>query len=271
MTPEKLERIAGFPTYVERSGRGQRQALFLHCTLGHVGTWAKVQSVLAPHLSMVAFDRPGHGKSAKWNGVGGAKGLHDLTTQIAAGLMGSKVDLIGHSFGGTVALRLAMEFPSRVRSLTLIEPPLFSLAHGTAEFEAYIAEMEGFSEALIAGQPEIAAQMFHNSVTPEAPWSQLPTRAQARLAGQIARVAEERAVTMEDAAGLTAPGRMEGIACPVLLLEGTASPPIFRAVEQQLAARMPQAKRVLLAGAGHMSPVTHPDNVAGEIAAFLKL
>jgi lipase len=266
-----LERIAGFPTHVTRLGTGIRKALFIHCTLGHVGTWYRVQAMLLDKLSMTAFDRPSHGKSGAWTGNGDAAGLHNLTTQIAAGLMGKRADIIGHSYGATVALRLAMEFPGQVRSLTLIEPPLFALVRGTAEFDAHEAAMAGFTPALEAGQPEEAARIFQAAVSPEAPWQDLPERAQARLAGQMTRIAEEQGVTMEDAAGLTQPGRIEGISCPVLLLEGTQSPPIIHAVQAALAARLPQAQRVLLAGAGHMSPITHPANVAGEIAAFLKL
>lgn len=220
---------------------------------------------------MVAFDRPSHGKSAKWNGDGGAAGLHTLTTQIAAGLMREKMDLVGHSYGATVALRLAMEFPSLVRSLTLIEPPLFTLARGTQAFADHETAMAGFSDALKAGQPDIAAQVFQAAIQPDAPWEGLSERARVRLAGQIGRIEEERGVTMEDAPGLTTPGLIEGITCPVLLMEGTSSPPIVHEVHEALAARLPQAQRVMLVGAGHMSPITHPGNVANEIAAFLKI
>ena len=70
---------------------------------------------------------------------------------------------------------------------------------------------------------------------------------------------------------LDAPGRIEAVRQPVLLVEGSLSPPLLRGVNAVLAARLPNATRVIVAGAGHLAPLTHPDNVATEIAAFLKL
>jgi len=265
------EPVAGFPTHVVRLGRGVRRALFIHCTLGHSGTWARVQAALLDKLKMTGFDRPSHGKSAAWSGAGGARGLHDLTTRIASGLIDRRADLVGHSYGGTVALRLALERPEKVRSLTLIEPPLFALAAGTEAHAGHLAAMEGFGAVLEAGKREAAARIFHTAMNPDAPWDDLPERARDRLARQIDRIAEERGVTLDDAPGLAAPGRIEGLKMPVLLIEGGASPAIVHAVHDAFVARVPQARRVMIAGAGHMSPLTHPEGVAGEIAAFLKV
>ncbi len=271
MSTTETRKIAGFPTHVLRLGRGVRRALFIHCTLGHVATWSPVQAALLDKLAMTSFDRPSHGKSGDWSGEGGAWGLHDLTTRIAAALIDKRADIVGHSYGATVALRLAMERPGMVRSLTLIEPPLFALARGTPAHEAHMAAMAGFGTALDAGDRDGAARIFQSAMNPEAPWESLPERARARLAGRIERIAEERGVTLDDAPGLTLPGRIEALGLPVLLIEGSAAPPIVRAVHEALAARLPQAQRVMIAGAGHMSPLTHPEGVAGEIAAFLKV
>ena len=74
---------------------------------------------------MRAFDLPGHGRSPDWDGV---VEYQHLSTQIAASFVIEPVDLIGHSFGATVALRLAVEQPQKLRSLTLIEPVFFAVA-----------------------------------------------------------------------------------------------------------------------------------------------
>lgn len=265
------ELVAGFPTQVVRVGSGVRRALFIHCTLGHSGTWNGVEAGLLEKLSMTAFDRPSHGRSGAWSGEGGARGLHDLTTRIAAGLIDKRADVIGHSYGATVALRLALEHPAKVRTLTLIEPPLFALARGTKAFAAHAAAMEKFDAALATGDADAAARLFHEAINPDAPWEDLPERGRARLTTQIARVGEERDVTRDDVVGLCTPGRLEAVTQPVLLMEGTVSPPIVREVHGVLTGRLPNVRRVLVAGAGHMAPLTHPDNVAGEIAVFLKV
>lgn len=262
-------RVAGHPTHVVRAGRGLRRALFLHCTLGHSGTWAGVQAALLDKLSMTAFDRPSHGKSAPWDGQGGALGLHTLTMQIAGRLIDTQADLIGHSYGATVALRLAMERPELVRSLILVEPPLLKLAEGLPGRAGYDAAMAGFDEVLAAGDPAGAARKFHMAINGDTPWEGLSDRARARLTRQVDRVSEERGVTLDDAPGLTAAGRIEAVRQPVLLIEGSASPPVMGEVQARLAARLPEVRRVVVMGAGHMAPRTHPENVAAEIAAFL--
>ncbi len=58
------------------------------------------------------------------------------------------------------------------------------------------------------------------------------------------------------------PGRMEGFPVPVLLLTGSASPPIFDAICRGLAARLPRAGIARIEGAGHMLPITHAAAVA---------
>lgn len=267
----ETERIAGFPTHVVRAGVGVRRVLFIHCTMGNSGTWAQVQAALLGKLKMTAFDRPSHGASGAWTGDGGAAGLHTLTTTIAAGLIDGRADIVGHSYGATVALRLALDLPQRVRSLTLIEPPMFRLAEGTAAHEAHTAEMRQFEEALCAGDRGSAARLFYDAMTPEAPWETLSEIARARFTAQIDRIAEERGVSEDDAPGLTAPGRLETLTQPVQLIEGSASPAVMNRVHDGLAARVPQAQRVVVMGAGHMSPLTHPENIAAEIAAFLKV
>lgn len=267
----QTERIAGFPTHVVRLGGGVRRVLFIHCSLGSVATWSKVQAPLLSKLAMTAFDRPSHGDSAQWNGDGGAAGLHALTTMIAAELIDGRADIVGHSYGATVALRLALDLPHRVRSLTLIEPPLFALAKGTRAWHEHTAAMDGFDIALAAGDTARAARIFQAAMNAETPWETLSDETRDALVRQIGRIGEERDVTTEDAPGLTAPGRLEAITQPVQLIEGSASPAIINRVHDALAARMPQAQRVVVMGAGHMSPLTHPGNVAAEIAHFLKV
>ncbi len=263
--------VAGFPTHVVKQGNGVRRALFVHCSLGHSGNWTGVQAELLDKLSMTAFDRPGHGKSGEWNGEGGADGLHALTTRIAAALIDKRADLIGHSYGATVALRLAMEQPEKVRSLTLIEPPLLSLAAGTPGYEKHEGAMAGFEEAVEAGDLATAGKIFHEAVNPDTPWESLPDRHRDRFTARVGGVMAERGVTVHDAAGLGVPGRIESVTQPVLLIEGSESPQVMRDVQTVLSARLPNVRRMVVIGAGHMAPITHPVNVAGEIAQFLKV
>jgi pimeloyl-ACP methyl ester carboxylesterase len=66
-----------------------------------------------------------------------------------------------------------------------------------------------------------------------------------------------------------APGALEALDRPVLLLEGAESPTVVAEIQAALAARLPRARRVVLPGAGHMAPMTHPEAVARVLSAHL--
>lgn len=266
-----VERITGFPTHVARMGAGVRRALFIHCTLAHSGAWNGVAAVLLDKLAMTAFDRPGHGRSGPWTGGEDARGLHDLTTRIAGQLIDRRADVIGHSFGATVALRLAMERPEQVRRLVLIEPVMFAAIKTHPAF-AEVEDMLGRVRAAIdAGDATLAARTFNDAVNPELPFDGLDATRQASMVKRVDLVLAESGVTLYDAPGLLAPGRIEKIKQPVLLLESGSPPRGVRDVHEAICARLPHVQRVVIVGAGHMSPLTHPVNVAGEIATFLKI
>ena len=261
-----LETLAGAPTWVERSGAGIRRALFIHCSLAHSGAWKGVQAGLLRKLKMTAFDLPGHGRSWDWDGNGD---FQSRATAVAAALIERRADLIGHSFGATVALRLARDYPDKVRSLTLIEPVLFAAARARPEYTAHMQEMAAFTAAMKAGRHEAATRAFDTIWGPGVPWQTIPEATRAGLIRRIPLIAA--GVTNDDIHGQTAPGALEAIQQPVLLMEGANSPPIIHAVQDEFTARLNNVRRVMVAGAGHMLPISHPEAVAGEIAEFLKV
>ena len=263
-----LRNLAGYQTWVHETGSGVRRALFLHCMLANGGAWRGVQAGLHRKLKMTSFDMPGHGKSWSW---GGQDEYQTAVTAIAASLIGKRADVIGHSFGATVALRLARDFPDKVRSLTLIEPVLFRAARNHAEYARHKEQMSGFVASMVAGNATDAAREFDAVWGPGTPWDEIPAALRASLIGRIGLVGEGAGATQGDIHAQTAPGALEAINQPVLLMEGSASPPIIAAIHDALSTRLPNVRRVIVAGAGHMLPVTHPEAVVGEVAAFLKV
>lgn len=218
---------------------------------------------------MTAFDLPGHGRSAGWDGQGEIQGI---TTRIAATFPDGPWDIIGHSFGATVALRLAVERPELVRSLVLIEPVLFAVAlrDDPATGAAFEAGMGPVNDAMRAGRWRAAARAFVAIWGAGAPWPDIPEAQKRAMAGQMPLIAASQAALHDDVADLLAPGRIAAVAQPALLIEGALSPDIIGAVNAGLAARLPRAERAMIEGAGHMAPITHPGAVARVIQRFLR-
>lgn len=253
--------------HVRRFGSG-REILALHCSLAHGGAWSAVAAHL-PAMTVVAPDLPGHGRSPDWDG---RADLHTLTTRECLALLpGGPVDLIGHSFGATVALRMALERPEAIRTLTLIEPVLFAAARGAGDpaWAQNRKALQPFADCMAAGDRPGAAAAFQSVWGTGDLFADLPASQRDYLAARIHLIPATNPTLDEDAAGLLAWGRLEGLGLPVLLVEGAASPPVIAAIQTELARRLPQVTRAVVPGAGHMAPITHPAEVAALVAAHI--
>ena len=249
-------------------GQGAEPALAIHCTLGHAGSWRGVATALGDVLTTLAYDLPNHGKSPDWNGQGD---LHDACIAPAREVLDRPMHLIGHSFGATVALRLAVETPQNVKTLTLIEPVYFAAAgaHDPAALARYTAQAL-YATAMAKGDWAQAAAEFNANWGAGRDWHDLPAAAQKYMIDRMPFVDAQAPMIFDDSAGLLAQGRLERAAMPCLLLKGSMSPEIISTVHDGLAARLPQARQETLQGVGHMSPVTHPDRVAAALRHHLE-
>ena len=255
-------------THWRQFGQGRERALAIHCTLGHAGSWRGVGAALGDALTIRAYDLPSHGKSANWDGLGD---LHDACTAPARAALEQPLHLIGHSFGATIALRLAVENPEAVKTLTLIEPVYFAAAgaHDPAALARYTAQAS-YVAAMANEDWAQAAADFNTTWGAGRDWRELPAAARKYMIDRMPFVREQTPMIHDDNAGLLAPGRLERAAMPCLLLKGSMSPKIISSVHDGLAARLPHAHQKTLEGVGHMSPVTHPDRVAAAIRRHLE-
>ncbi len=256
---ELLRRVAGQDVWVVEQGDGQAPTrLFIHCSLAHHETLMPLAGSLSPAHD-IFFDMPGHGRSGAWVG----DDYHSDTLAIASELLAGPTHVIGHSFGGTVALRLAAERPDLVSRLTLIEPVMFAATRGTKANEAHQMAMKPFIEAWTAGDRTSATQAFLDMWGNGTAWDDLSTRRRSALAAQIHLIPAAATAIEGDVHEVLA--KLNAIKCPVDLIEGGASQPIMSAILDALAAGMPHAKRNTIDGAGHMMPLTHVAAVASAL------
>ncbi|MDJ0823870.1 MAG: alpha/beta hydrolase [Rhodobacter sp.] len=255
----------GTETFWRSWGEGAAEVLLLHCSLAHSGAWEGFARALG--RPAVAFDAPGHGQSGP---VDPGVDYQVQNLRVAEDFLGNApIDVVGHSFGATVALRLAAERPEAVRRLVLIEPVLFVAARGLPAFDDHVASIRPFVAAMEAGDTVRAARYFTAMWGTGVTWEEMRAEKQQSLAEQIHIIAAQDAALFQDSAGMVAPGRLEAIGTPTLLLAGGLSPPIVHAVQDELEARMPETERVVVPGAGHMVPITHAKAVAEVVSGFL--
>jgi pimeloyl-ACP methyl ester carboxylesterase len=258
----------GVPVFTRTFGTGPRPAILLHCALAHSKVWTPLATRLSQDLTMIAPDMPGHGRSAGWDP---RTDLHDQVTAIARECLGDGGHVIGHSFGATVALRLAMNVPDKVYSLTLIEPVLFAAAResDTEVFDRYIETSQSFDTALRAQDWTTAAAEFHRVWGDGRTWQDLSEKEQVMFSAQMPFIHGTEPCLVADANGLLTPGRLEGITCPTRLIRGSVTEPVIGAIHKTLARRIPGAVDRIVSRAGHMVPITHPGEVARIISEII--
>lgn len=233
--------------------------LALHCGLASGAAWRPLAAAL-PERRLICPDLPGHGPAPDWDG---ARDFQDQALDLAlAAAPGGAFDVVGHSFGGTLALRLAVEHPGRVRSLTLVEPVMFAAAD-PVERDRHLAEMRPFDAALDQGDRARAAAVFHG-VWGAGAWAEVSQRARAQITARIHLIRATEPAILRDVHG-TLPRLPRDM--PVLIVTRQRAPRIVTSIRDGLCGRMPQAETVSL-GHGHMVPQSAPEALADKLRAF---
>ncbi len=216
---------------------------------------------LLPPGRNLFFDLPGHGKSADWTGVD----YHADVLGILNELTDEPAHVIGHSFGATVALRMAIEQPQRVTQLTLIEPVMFAAAKDARALSAHRAAFSPFVAAMEKGDLERASELFVSMWGTGPSWSELSKPRRDKIISQIHLIPAAASVIEDDEPKLV--DRLANITCLVDLIEGSASQPIMSAILDGLELTIPHVHRTCVQGADHMVPITHAKDVACAITS----
>lgn len=249
-----------------------RPALALHCMMGSGAIWMAIAGRLGGRVDLSAPDLPGHGRSPVWQPAEGGyfsavcAGVQPILESLADGSADGRVDLIGHSLGAVAALRLAADAPSRIRSLTLVEPVLFAALPPHQRDPGGL--LDRLDQLVSAGAAEDATAAFlRHWDGPDL--AALPEPARAAMTRQMAGVMDAMPDLYRDRSAILTPGALEAISAPVMLIEGAETRPVIPAITAALAERLPGAVPRTVAGTGHMAPVTRTAAVADLIAENL--
>lgn len=255
------------------AGAGET-VLLLHATASSGSQWRALVELLRPCAHVLAPDLYGYGETDPWPGHG-LISLADeaaLTNAVLPAGEGA-FHLVGHSYGGAVALRLAMEQPERLRSLVLIEPVAFHLLWddssnpGNRRLLDEVTDIAaGMSRGVASGDYRRAMAHFIDYWNGEGAWQHAKPELQAELARRIPKVVLDFWATMTEA---TPRAAYRAITAPTLLLRGSRSPEPTRRVAELVAENLPNCRLQTIAGAGHMLPITHKESVNAAIAAHL--
>jgi pimeloyl-ACP methyl ester carboxylesterase len=183
---------------------------------------------------------------------------------------GDRFHLVGHSFGGAIALKAALRDP-RVISLVLFEPALFSVLVADAPQSDAAREILAVRDDTIRlieeGNLDASAQRFVDCWMGEGTWAGTPEPRRSALAAAMRAVKPEWHAAFYESTPLKA---FAAVNVPTLFLTGTKSKASARAVARLLTGVLPRVRVEEIDGVGHMAPITHPDRVNPLIERFLQ-
>jgi pimeloyl-ACP methyl ester carboxylesterase len=225
--------------------------------------WAEHLQPLADagHRAL-ALDLPGFGEAMP-SLVEDAPWLDVLETMDELGI--TRATLVGNSFGGAVAQRVAVLAPERVLSLALISSP----AEGVPPSPELEAIWEAEEAALARGDIEAAVRIVVDAWTlPDA-----PQELQDRVAAMARRTLQLQAQAGEvpEAADPIAADRaaLARVDAPALVAVGEHDKRDFQLAAEALAQELPNARLAVLAGAGHLAPLERPREFQELLLSFL--
>ncbi|MCW5658521.1 MAG: alpha/beta fold hydrolase [Burkholderiaceae bacterium] len=243
-----------------RSRAGVERLLCLHSSAGSGRQWEPIAHALRQRFEVMAPELLGYGGSARWS-VGAPVSLDAEAQALAPLLQRGGAHLFGHSYGGAVALQMALRWPERIRSLTLYEPVRFALLRQPATreaAEAIVGVGRRIGMDVLSLRAAAAAQRFVDYWSGDGAWARLDARRQQALAARMPKVHAEFEALFADR---VPPPAYAALTMPVQLLGGSRSPLPARQTLQTLAALLPQASCTVLQGLGHMAPVDAPASV----------
>lgn len=181
------------------------------------------------------------------------------------------VHLVGHSYGGAIALFLAAQRPEKIASVGVYEPAAFHVLNPVdAAAHSALREAKDFRQQLdtliAANKLTPAAALFVDFWNGESTWSSLSSNAQASMTRKIERCVIELAACF--GTGLP-PLTLSELHVPVMVLRGEHAKTCMNSIACTLKNQLPQCATPIVYGAGHMGPMTHTQQVTAYLADFI--
>jgi pimeloyl-ACP methyl ester carboxylesterase len=251
---------AALPAYFS-AGEGPPVVL-LHCTLSSKNQWRALSGMLEQSFRVIAVDLYGYGDTPMPENAAGftlldeARLVHALVEAVL--LPDEPFHLVGHSYGGAVALRYCHHFPQRVKTLTVFEPVAFHLLErDDPGLWPVLAMMQELSGLMGAGENAQAAATFLDYWSGPGSFANFPPRVQKDFAHRTKKL------ELDFKALTRTPLSLEDyrqLRLPVTVIAGRLSRTPALRVAEKLSGALPCCT-LRWVDTGHMGPVTHPELV----------
>jgi pimeloyl-ACP methyl ester carboxylesterase len=256
--------MSNLPKGIHVVGEGPAVVLF-HSSLSSAKQWMHLVGLLKSHYKVINIDSLGYGEADEVEDESSFNFDTELARVYTAlnTIVGDEpFHLVGHSCGGALALKLAVENPHKVLSMSLYEPVAFHLLPEGSEDKKV---SDSFAEEVDIEDAFLAAEKFTDFWNREGFFRSLPEKMQLSMSKDMGKVnldfigLTSETYTLDD---------MKKITAPVLMMVGEFTPELSKNLSSLISSAFESVTQVGFP-AGHMGPVSHAQEIHPTIARFI--
>ena len=252
--------------------------VMIHGNAGSVDDWdfASMAQLCHDHR-LIAIDRPGHGKSDRPNGKVAtlhyqAKLVHDTLMQIGV----TRPVLVGHSWGGSLALAYAVDYPNDLAAIVLLAPAAYP-DKGGDQFMRAILKTPVIGDAtltvgrLLFGKSILKKELNKAFYPDSVPEDYLKYASSSWLHHKQVRATLEDEWSLNKDLELTSK-HYPDIHIPVVIVTGDKDQVVSpKDNAYRLKTAIAQSQLIELKNTGHQVPQTHPESISNAVGLTSKI
>jgi len=250
-------------------GQGENIVL-IHGSVSGNSQWKLLIQDLREKFRVLAPNLYGYGETTPWR-VNGTQRIEDHAALIRAicDTIEGPIRLVGHCFGGTVALKVAFDLKERITHLVLYEPNYMTILKMGGRVEAFAEAIALYNDVkTMGGQSNWLAlgERFTDYVFGEGSWAAMPPERQDGFAKRLMPLYYEWDCMESEEPNLQTVSR---ISAKTVLMYSANTQMVFREIVELLQRACPHWSVVTIPDGGHMAPVIRPELVNPVLKQFL--
>ncbi|MDA5093917.1 alpha/beta fold hydrolase [Aliiroseovarius sp. KMU-50] len=242
------------------TGSGEK-VILVHSSVAGAKQWRSLMETLSNDFHVIAINLFGYGDTRSWE-VDGTQRLTDQARLIEPFLPKGtgKISIVGHSFGGCVAMMAAAMFNNKVRRLVLIEPNPFYLLQKFERAEAYqeaVILRDAIKSNGKSGTWAAAAEVFANYWTGAGSWDAMPDDRKAKFARALIPNFHEWDAVMNEVKSFAEWQR--DLPNDTTIVSARDTVRSIREIVELMKEHVPEWRFKQIERGGHMAAMTKPD------------